>query len=176
MFIKGSFAEKNAILSAAEKMCAAAKTAPKTRGVDRIKTAIVTGDEKEALSAMMKKIGEVQGIDFFIRDSKNVLDSEAVFLVGVQSGARGVPFCGFCGFENCAEMTTKGGHCAYDDIDLGVALSSAASVAADERIDCRIMFSIGKSAMQVNLLGDDISKILGIALSTSGKNIYFDRK
>lgn len=176
MFIKGTFAEKNAILNTAEKMCAAAKTAPKTKGLDKIKTAILTGDEKDALSQMMKKIGEMQGIDFFLRDSENIANSEAVVLIGVASGARNVPFCGFCGHENCSAMAKANGHCAYDDIDLGIALGSAASVAADSRIDNRIMFSIGKAAMQVNLLGDEIYKILGIALSVTGKSMYFDRK
>lgn len=175
MFIKGTFAEKNAILNTAEKMCAAAKTAPKTKGLDKIRTAILTGDEKDALSQMMKKIGEMHSIDFFIRDSKNVSNSEAVVLIGIASGARGVPFCSFCGHEDCSAMQESGGHCAYDDIDLGIAIGSAAAIAADNRIDNRVMFSAGKAAMQVNLLGDDIAKILGISLSTTGKSIYFDR-
>lgn len=176
MFIKGSFAEKNALLNTAEKMCAAAKTAPKAKGVDKIVTAIITGDEKEALAAMMKKYGEDNSVPIFTRDSQNVLDSEAVVLVGVESCLRGIPVCGFCGFGDCKNMQESGGHCAYDDIDLGIALGSAASVAADDRIDTRIMFTIGKTAMQVNLLGDNVSKIFGIALSVTGKSIYFDRK
>ena len=35
MFIRGAQAEKNILLSAAEKMCLAARTAPKAKGVDK---------------------------------------------------------------------------------------------------------------------------------------------
>jgi uncharacterized ferredoxin-like protein len=37
------------------------------------------------------------------------------------------------------------------------------------------MFSIGKTAMEMHLLGNDVNKILGIPLPASGKNIYFDQ-
>lgn len=175
MFIKGSYAEKNSLLNTAEKMCAAARTAPKAKGMDKIMTAILTADDKDNLAANMIKIGTENNIDFFMRDSNCVTSSEAVVLIGTSSGARGVPNCGFCGYSDCAAMAANNGHCAYDDIDLGIALGSAASIAADCRIDNRIMFSIGRTAMEMNLLGDNVYKIFGIPLSTTGKSKYFDR-
>ena len=37
-----------------------------------------------------------------------------------------------------------------------------------------IMFSIGKTAKILGLLGNGVTKILGIPLSATGKNKYFD--
>lgn len=41
--IKGTEAEENALLQAAQLMAVCARTAPKTRGIDHIVTLIVTG-------------------------------------------------------------------------------------------------------------------------------------
>ena len=60
--------------------------------------------------------------------------------------------------------------------DLGIALGSAASVAADHRADCRIMYTIGKAAVRLGLLGPEVEIAHGIPLSVTGKSIYFDRK
>lgn len=175
MFIRGTLAEKNTILNTAERMCAAARTAPKARGVDKIVTGIVTGDEKDTLVKEMLVFFEETGAAFFERDAKNIEISEAVVLIGTTGGPKGVPACGFCGYKDCAEMAAKGGHCAYDDIDLGIALGSAVSVAANNRIDNRIMFTAGVAAKRLGYLGDDVKKILAIPLSTYGKSPYFDR-
>ena len=111
-----------------------------------------------------------------IRDAKSVRNSDAVVLIGTKTKPRGITFCSFCGFENCSETQKKGGYCAFDDIDLGIAIGSAVSIAADNRIDNRIMFSIRKTAMKMHLLGTDVNKILEIPLSVSGKNKYFDQE
>ena len=60
-------------------------------------------------------------------------------------------------------------------MDLGIALGSAVSIAADNRIDNRIMFSAGVAAMEMNLLGPGVGEIIGIPLSATKKSIYFDR-
>ena len=51
-------AELNAILTVADLMCAAAKTAPKGSGKDTVRTAIVTGAEKDALRDKMIAMAE----------------------------------------------------------------------------------------------------------------------
>ena len=177
MFIESGLAEKEAVLVVAEKMCIAARTAPKTRGIDRIITAVLTEIDLEKLAAEMDALGHKHDEQFRtrnIRDAKSVRNSDAVVLIGTKTKPRGITFCSFCGFENCSETQQKGGHCAFDDIDLGIALGSAVSIAADNRIDNRVMFSVGKTAMEMHLLGNDVNKILGIPLSVSGKNKYFD--
>ena len=50
------------------------------------------------------------------------------------------------------------------------------SVAADSRIDTRIMFSVGHAGVAMNLFEGAIKQALGIPLSISGKSPFFDRK
>lgn len=176
MVIKGEDAESKAILNAAEKMCAAARTAPKAKGIDKIVTLVLTGEDKDTLAKEMFEIGKTPGAESFLRDGKNVLDSSAVILIGTKKGVRNIFICGGCGYENCADMIKNNGHCAFDDIDLGIAVGSAAAIAADNRIDSRIMHSVGIATIRAKLLGDEVYKAFGIPISVSGKSIYFDRK
>jgi uncharacterized ferredoxin-like protein len=76
MIISSIDAEKDAALTVAKLMLTAARTAPKTGGLDSIVTAILDGEEKEKLSKTMEGIGNE-------RDSKNVKDADAVVLIGV---------------------------------------------------------------------------------------------
>ena len=46
--------ERQAILATAARMCAAARTAPKAKGVDNILTMVLTGEEKKALAEKMR--------------------------------------------------------------------------------------------------------------------------
>jgi len=46
--------EEQAIIEAANLIVASARTAPKGRGIDNIKTAIVSGKEKDDLADMME--------------------------------------------------------------------------------------------------------------------------
>jgi len=176
MIYRSFDAEKSAILDTANRMCAAARTAPKGRGVDNLVTMVVTGEEKDMLANEMDIIGKREDVAFFIRDAQNVRDSEAVVLLGTRLSQRGVPFCGYCGFENCAKSKSGGGICSFDVNDLGVALGSAAGVAADCRVDSRVMFSIGKAAIALNVFDEDVKIVYGIPLSVSGKSVFFDRK
>ena len=63
----------------------------------------------------------------------------------------------------------------FDGIDLGIALGSAVSTAADERVDSRIMYTIGKAAEE---MGYEEGPVIwhGIPLSVTGKSPFFDRK
>ena len=83
--------------------------------------------------------------------------------------------CQFCGFENCKACLDAGGKCAYTAMDLGIAIGAAVSVAADARVDNRVMFSAGRAAMEMKLLGEKVCQMVGIPLSVSGKSPFFDR-
>ena len=61
-------------------------------------------------------------------------------------------------------------------VDLGIAIGSAVSVAADLRVDNRVMYSVGKAALNIGILGEDVKIAYGIPLSISGKNPFFDRR
>lgn len=167
--------EESAILTVAQLMCAAARTAPKARGMDDIETRIIR-EEKERLAAKMEEIGREQNVPFFIRDADNVRRSSLVVLIGTRIRPHNLSPCGFCGFRNCEEMMEKGGICAFSVNDLGIAVGSAVGIASLHHIDNRIMFSAGYSALKLGLLPSDVRVAFGIPLSCTGKNIFFDRR
>lgn len=171
--------ELKAALDTAGLMCAAARTAPKTKGLDNIVTLVLTGDDIVKLSNKIKEIGlrefgKPEG--HFTRDAMNILKAQAVVLIGVKRTWYGLPFCSMCGFENCGACKKAGANCAFAPIDLGIALSSAVSASANMRVDNRIMFSVGKAAAEMNYFDDKDIIWQGIPISVSGKNIFFDRK
>ena len=181
-------AEEGAILLAAKLMVTSARTAPKGRGVDRIVTAIVTGEEKERIAkAMEKKIEQKKNpTPSFKRDAESLRKSPVVLLIGVKGTAPkpGHPInCGACGHTSCAEFIEAekkqgedftGPICVWEAIDLGIALGSAVKLASELNIDNRVMYTIGAAAKALGMLDADV--ITGIPLSASGKSIYFDRK
>ena len=181
--ISSESGEKEAILQAAELMLVAARTAPKTAGIDDVLTSIVYGEEKEAIAEEMEKIGRERDIKGFYRDAKNVRDSQAVVLIGVRGNKSVKLNCGACGYENCdkfeeAERKSgidfRGPTCLFKAIDLGIALGSAVKIASMLNVDNRIMYRIGTAALRLNIL-PEATVIMGIPLSAKGKNIYFDR-
>ena len=50
-------------------MCVAARMAPKAKGVDNLVTLIVNGQEKEQLSAEVRRIAQEAGMQFSDRDA-----------------------------------------------------------------------------------------------------------
>ena len=164
------------LLQAAGQICAAARTAPKAKGKDLLVTAVVTGSEKESLVARMREISRRDGVGFFERDAGNIAGVDIVVLIGSRLNPLGLPHCGFCGFTDCQSLLAAGGVCSFNSGDLGIAIGSAVSRAADMRLDNRIMYSAGKAALELGLLGEDVALAYGIPLSVSGKNPFFDRK
>ncbi len=170
--------EETAVLQVAAAMCAAARTAPKGKGIDTLHTLVLTGAEKDALADKMEEIAHREfGGDpknWYFRDAKNVRTANALVLIGVTRSHRGIPFCSYCGFANCAACQKAGGTCAFAGVDMGIALGSACAVAADARIDNRIMFSAGKAAAEMGYVDADVLWN-GIPLSVTGKSPFFDR-
>lgn len=185
--IDSSEAEKEAIRVAAKLMAAAARTAPKARGLDSVKMLILDGDDLEPLArAMEAKVGEkAHRLPGFARDAKNVRNAAAVLLIGVTGEPKrpGDPLnCGACGYQSCAEFLKaekregedfRGPLCVFQAMDLGIALGSAAKMASELNIDNRMMYTLGAAARKLGLLDCDV--VVGFPLSVSGKNPYFDR-
>lgn len=168
--------ETQAALQAAALMAAAARTAPKTRGVDNIRIAVIDDEAtRKPLLAKMREIAVKEKRPGFERDAGCILASPAILLIGVIANSPGLD-CGYCGQPACAALAQLNGVCSFNSIDLGIACGSAVAVAADLRIDNRIMFSIGRAAMDLNLLGPDVRQALGIPLSVTGKSPFFDRR
>ena len=83
--------------------------------------------------------------------------------------------CGFCGFDSCASADASGARCAFNMIDLGIAVGSAVSVAADDRVDSRVLYSAGKAAQLMEYEDFDVNW-LAIPIAAYGKSPFFDRK
>ncbi|MDO8733615.1 MAG: DUF2148 domain-containing protein [Elusimicrobiota bacterium] len=176
MEVNSTAAQKNGILTVANLMCIAARTAPKARGIDNIITIILTDKEIEELSAKMVEIANTgYRTNTFLRDAECVKKAAAIVLIGTKISAIGLD-CGFCGFENCKKCGELKGVCAYNSGDLGIAIGSAVSIAADNRVDNRIMFSAGYTAVKNKLIDKDVKIAFGIPLDASCKNIFFERK
>jgi uncharacterized ferredoxin-like protein len=166
--------EQTAVLETAYRMCAAARTAPKARGIDYLQTLVVTGEEKDALAAEMDRLGAELGSPSFIRDAKNVRESFAVVLIGTRFSQRGLN-CGYCGYLTCKACQEAGATCAYDPLDQGIALGSAVSIAADNRIDNRIFYSAGRAALTLKMMDENVKMIMAVPLSATRKSVYYDR-
>ena len=138
-----------------------------------IEVALVTGDDLKVLSERMITLAEEQGMKFFLSDADNILHAECVILIGTREQAQGLN-CGHCGYSLCS-LRPEGVPCAINTIDVGIAIGSACSTAADNRVDTRVMFSAGLAAQRLNWL-KDCRQIFAIPVSASSKNPFFDRK
>jgi uncharacterized ferredoxin-like protein len=168
--------ELNALSAAASAMAAAARTAPKTRGIDNIEVAAV--DDAETVGRLigtMKEISKREARPSFERDAVSIGAAKRIVIVGVKSNPAGLN-CGFCGYPTCAALGKTAGICAYNSVDLGIAAASAAAVAHNLFIDNRLMYSIGRAALDLKFFPDGVKQALGIPISITGKNPYFDRK
>ena len=153
----------------------AAQTAPKGRGMDTLIIQTVTETEKKSLISKMEEIGkQSEDTVFFLRDAENIAISQAVILMGTTPEARGLD-CELCGFPNCGKKPVSQ-PCVFNMVDLGIALGSAVCSAMEFKVDNRIMYSAGKAAAELQLLGENIRCIFAIPLSVSSKSIFFDRK
>ncbi len=166
---------KELIRQVALRIMAAARTAPKACGRDNLTIAMITAPEAiERLAADMDRVSETEeGRNFFARDAGNIRASDAVVFIGTGISVLNLN-CGLCGWALC-EKKPSNAPCAFNMHDLGLAVGSAVSVAADMRIDSRVMFSAGTSAMNTGMMAGCHS-VMAIPLSVSGKSPYFDRK
>jgi len=160
----------------AGEMIVAARTAPKARGQNVLDFLIIVGEDIERIAKKMKELEELTGIYFFGRDADDIRNSSVIVLFGARIKSLQLPYCGWCGFEDCDE---KDRHpavpCAFNTIDLGIAVGSAVSVAMEHRVDNRVMYTVGQAARDMGLFNPEVKIILGIPLSATSKNIYFNR-
>lgn len=163
------------LLQVANEMMTAARTAPKGKGIDLIEIEMVTGDDIHALSDAMLDYCEKTGMKFVTRDAENILHAEAIILIGTRTKTHSLN-CGYCGFDTCAEkMEHPAIPCSLNSVDVGIAIGSACSVAADHRVDSRVMFSAGRVAQEIGWMSG-CSNIYAIPISCTSKNPFFDRQ
>jgi uncharacterized ferredoxin-like protein len=172
---------KETVRMVADLMEVAARTAPKGLGKDLIEVKVLTDEERIAVGNEMMRMSKEATYQNFDRDGQNVLDSDALVLIGLLPHKGAGLNCGACGFTTCTEMEGHkvqadflGGNCAIRLLDLGIALGSAVKIASELNVDNRIMYRVGVAAMRLGMVNAQI--VHGVPLSATGKNIFFDRQ
>jgi len=158
------------IRQAAELMAISARTAPKAKGEDFIDIKIVSGKQLKRLGKAMLDHAKKAKEPMWKRDGTCVMGSGAVLLIGIRDPVKKK--------AKVSKSTVKGDVFTENErarrfIDLGVALGSAAKTASILNVDNRIMWRVGEMARRIGLLKSYM--VIGIPLSASGKNIFFDR-
>lgn len=174
----GKYAEseikEQAIKNVAEMMMVAARTAPKARGIDNLEIIMIDGADIKQLSTKMLEIFQSTGAPVFQRDATSILNASAIVLIATKLNPIGLKICGLCGFENCTVKNEKT-PCVFNSGDLGIAIGSAVGIASDNRVDNRVMYSVGYAAIEMGYFSENVGLAYGIPLSVSGKNPFFDR-
>ena len=160
------------VMEAVGQMMTAARTAPKAKGTDIIEIAVVEGKDIQTLSEKTRELGIEKGYKFFLRDAGNILSAEAVLLIGTHRKEQALN-CGHCGFPACGDKP-EAVPCAINAVDVGIAIGSACAMAADLRLDTRVMFSAGYAAQALDWL-NDCRTVFAIPVSASSKSPFFDR-
>ena len=131
-------------------------------------------EELELLASTMETMYESNGFKFFLRDAGNIREAEAVVLIGTREQTLGLN-CAYCGAPTCAE---KGANapCAFNSIDVGIAVGSACTTAARLHVDTRVMYSAGSAAQRLGWPVADCRNVIAIPVAAASKNPFFDRK
>ena len=170
---------EEAIKDVVNLMGVAARTAPKSAGKDFVVVKAIYGKEVKELAREMVIYGEESGKRNFDRDGDNVKNSPAVLLIGIKDALSVGLNCGACGYDKCSDRISHKGsefdgpQCAFRLLDMGIAIGSAVKTAGMMNVDNRIMYRAGVVARKMELIDADF--VMGIPLSASGKNIFYDR-
>src|SRR5258707_10423866 len=180
----------------AQLMAAAAITAPKSggqlflAGKPNFMETVIADDAatRRSLAAWMRARGKERRERIWFRDADAAEAVDAILFVGLLPGWYPPNYdCGACGYATCAEFLhhTKtlrrasqelefaGPVCNLRDVDLGIAVGSAAKTAAIHSIDCRCQTRIAVAARKLGLIQADHA--VALSLSMTHKAIGFDR-
>jgi uncharacterized ferredoxin-like protein len=184
------------VVQVAKLMAASAITAPKSGGQlflagkhNFMETVIVDdADTRHQLAEWMRARGKERREAIWFRDADVAEAIDAVLFVGMADWYPPNYDCGACGYATCAEFlhATKplrddsaelefvGPTCNLRDIDLGIAVGSAAKTAAIHSIDCRCQTRIAVAARKLGIIQADIA--VALSLSLTHKSVGFDRR
>jgi uncharacterized ferredoxin-like protein len=185
------------VIGVAKLTAAAAITAPKSGGQlflqgtpNFMETVIVNdADTKSRIADWLRSRGRERREAIWFRDAEVAVAVDAILFVGLARNWYPPNYdCGACGYATCAEFLheTKplrdesadlefaGPTCNLRDIDLGIAVGSAAKTAALHSIDCRCQTRAVVAARKLGV----ITAHIGVArsLSMTHKAIGFDRR
>src|SRR5437763_15623358 len=145
-------------------------------------------DTRHELAEWMRARGKERREAIWFRDADVAEAIDAVLFVGMADWYPPNYDCGACGYATCAEFlhaTNKlrrdsaelefvGPQCNLRDIDLGIAVGSAAKTAAIHSIDARCQTRIAVAARKLGLIKSDIA--VALSLSLTHKAVGFDRR
>ncbi|HMC52959.1 MAG TPA: DUF2148 domain-containing protein [Acidimicrobiales bacterium] len=178
-------------------MAAAAITAPKSGGQlflagkpNFMETVIVDDrDTKAGLAGWMRARGAERRETIWFRDAEVAEAVDAVLFVGLAPNWYPPNYdCGACGYATCAEflhavadlrrasdeLEFAGPTCNLRDIDLGIAVGSAAKTAAIHSIDCRCQTRVAVAARKLGVITAEVA--VALSLSMTHKAVGFDRR
>jgi uncharacterized ferredoxin-like protein len=181
----------------AKLMAAAAITAPKSGGQlflagkpNFMETVIVDDQPTRAeMAAWLRSRGKERREQIWFRDADVTEAVDAILFIGLAPNWYPPNYdCGACGYATCAEFlhNTKalrdesnelefaGPTCNLRDIDLGIAVGSAAKTAALHSIDCRCQTRVAVAARKLGIITAELA--VALSLSVTHKAIGFDRR
>lgn len=186
---------QGAIRSAVEYLAASAVTAPKSGGQLFLRgakpfletVAVVDKQVQAELAAWMRRRGAERREAIWFRDAQAAEQMDAILFIGLSDWYPPVYDCGACGYETCAEFLNatkglreassdfefEGPQCNLRDIDLGIAVGSAAKTASLLGIDARCQTRVAVAARRLGVITSDIA--VALSLSITHKNLGFDR-
>jgi uncharacterized ferredoxin-like protein len=185
------------VVQVAKLMAAAAITAPKSggqlflAGKPNFMETVIVEDEatRRELAAWMRARGKERRERIWFRDAEVAEAVDAILFVGLAPNWYPPNYdCGACGYATCAEFLheTKplrdeageleftGPTCNLRDIDLGIAVGSAAKTAAIHSIDCRCQTRSAVAARKLGVIEAEMA--VALSLSMTQKAIAFDRR
>lgn len=185
------------VVQVARLMAAAAITAPKSGGQlflagkrNFLETVIIDDfDTRGRLAGWLRARGKERREAIWFRDADVAEAVDAILFVGLLPDWYPPNYdCGACGYATCVEFlhATKslradsanleftGPVCNLRDIDLGIAVGSAAKTAALHSIDCRCQTRLATAARKLDLIRAEHA--VALSLSMTHKAIGFDRR
>jgi uncharacterized ferredoxin-like protein len=188
---------RTTVRNVAAQMAAAAITAPKSGGQlflagkpNFMETILVDDpEERTEIAAWLRSRGVERREQIWFRDADIAEAVDAILFVGLLPQWYPPNYdCGACGYATCAEFlhATKalrddsaelefaGPVCNVRDIDLGIAVGSAAKTAAIHSIDCRCQTRAAVAARKLGIIRAEHA--VALSLSITHKAVGFDRR
>jgi uncharacterized ferredoxin-like protein len=152
---------------------------------------VIVADQptRQEIGAWLRRRGAERRETIWFRDADVAEAVDAILFVGLLPGWYPPNYdCGACGYATCAEflhataalrtesdeLEFAGPVCNLRDIDLGIAVGSAAKTAAIHSIDARCQTRIAVAARKLGLIEAGIA--VALSLSLTHKAIGFDRR
>lgn len=196
MFNSIDDAKGELVRTVAQLCAAAAVTAPKSGGQLFLRgkplfIETVFIDDRETLLGLarwMRQRGRERHQPIWLRDAALAEHLDGVLFIGLKDWYPPIYDCGACGFATCAEFveaTRKrradsdlfefaGPQCSLRDIDLGIAVGSAAKAASLYSVDTRCQTRIAVAARKLGLIRSEVA--VALSMTVTHKNPGFDAR